>query len=89
MVAHAGYASYYEILQAGVPAVLLPLPRPLDDQSLRARGRLGRVLPAPHEVVASREEVPAALQRLAEARAVEPRDLCGARQGAEEIARGL
>lgn len=89
VVAHAGYASYYEILQAGVPAVLVPLPRPLDDQFARARGELGRPLRAPHEVVDRREEVQAALRRLAGARPVEPQDLGGARRAAEAIARLL
>ncbi len=89
VVAHGGYASYYEILQAGVPAVLLPRRRPLDDQFARVRGLLGPVLRAPHEVVGNLAEVEAALRRLAGARLVEASDLGGARQGAELIAGSL
>lgn len=86
VVAHAGYASYYELEQAGVPAVLLPLPRALDDQFARARGELGLPLRAPCEVVSSPEQVPGALARLAGARPAEPRDLGGAARAAAEIA---
>ncbi len=89
VVAHAGYASYYEILQAGVPAVLLPRPRPLDDQFARARGLLGRPLRAPHQVVGDLTAVPAALRRLAGAHTVETLDLGGALQGAHLVARAL
>lgn len=89
VVAHAGYASYYEILQAGVPAVLLPRRRPLDDQFARARGLLGLGLRAPHEVVPDLTSVPAALRRLTGAQPVEPLDLGGARQGARLLERAL
>jgi hypothetical protein len=51
VVAAAGYQSYYEVVQANVPAVFRPLPRPIDDQLRRARGEMGLVSIAPHAVV--------------------------------------
>jgi hypothetical protein len=83
VVAHGGYASYYEIYQAGVPAVLRPLPRPLDDQFLRARGGLGLPLRAAFEIASTPEEVPAALRRLARTRPAGILDLGGGVQGAQ------
>jgi len=81
VVAHGGYASYYEIYQAGVPAVLCPQARALDDQFGRASGRLGLPLRAPLEVVSTRAEVPAALQRLAGALPAGVLDLGGGVEG--------
>lgn len=85
VVAHGGYASYYEILQAGVPAVLCPRARPLDDQFRRARGQFGLPLRARHEIVSSLAEVEGALRRLEGAAAVAPAELGGAREGGRSL----
>ncbi len=41
IISGAGYNSYHEVVQSGVPAIFLAQPRCLDDQQLRARGLLG------------------------------------------------
>lgn len=51
LVTSAGYQSYYEAVQANVPVVFRPLPRPLDHQARRARGEMGLVSIAPHTVI--------------------------------------
>lgn len=50
VVTAAGYNSFYELLRAGVPAVLIPQERKIDDQFRRARGGLGIALQAAHRV---------------------------------------
>lgn len=50
VVTAAGYNTYYELLRVGVPAILLPQARRVDDQFKRASGALGYPLQAPHEV---------------------------------------
>lgn len=85
VVAHGGYASYYEIYQAGVPAVVCPRDRPLDDQLRRACGQFGLPLRAPFEVVSTRAEVPAALRRLAGALPAGILDPGGGTQGARLV----
>lgn len=89
VVAGAGYGSYYEIVEAGLPAVLVPLPRRVDDQALRASGGLGVPLRAPSRVVGGLDEVPDALASLAGAERVGVVDLGGAREAAARIIRAL
>lgn len=88
VVAGAGYGSYYEIVEAGVPAVLVPVDRKVDDQRLRASGALG-VGPRAEVRVASPEEVPSALESLRGAERVEERSLGGAAEAAALILRAL
>lgn len=66
VVAAAGYQSYYEVVQAQVPAVFRPLPRPLDDQARRAAGGMGLVPFAPHAVVDDDARLGAAIRPLLE-----------------------
>lgn len=66
VVAAAGYQSYYEIVQASVPAVFVPLPRPVDDQRRRARGELGLITIAPHTVIDEEAQLGPAVSALLE-----------------------
>lgn len=89
VVAGAGYGSYYELVEAGLPAVLVPLARRVDDQALRAAGGMGVPLRAPSCVVGGLDEVPEALASLAGAERVGVVDLGGAREAAARIIRAL
>lgn len=89
VVAGAGYGSYYEIVEAGVPAVLVPADRRVDDQRLRASGALGPRPRAEVRVVADAGGVPAAVASLAGAARVAPCALGGAAEAAARIMRAL
>ena len=65
-VTSAGYASYYEVVQANVPVVFRPQPRPLDHQRGRARGELGLVPFAPHSMIDDDGQLGAAIRPLLE-----------------------
>lgn len=89
VVAGAGYHSYYEVCRAGVPAVLVPRPRQLDDQFLRARGGLGPAGAPPHRVLERLSDLEGELAAL-EGAGPEPVDLgWGAQLAAAEILKVL
>lgn len=66
VVGGAGYQSYYEIVQSGLPAVFRPLDRLLDDQGRRARGEMGAPRPARSRVALDRAGLEDALVELIE-----------------------
>ncbi len=62
----AGYQSYYELAQCGVPALLTPIPKRVDDQARRARGEMtvrcdpSWIVHRPDDVVEALREAPTA-----------------------------
>lgn len=85
VVTAAGYQSYYEVVQAGVPAVFLPQRRQVDDQARRARGELGITPDAPCAVAYNPDELAESIARLLPASPGQGRPLQGAEQAAAYI----
>lgn len=83
----AGYNSYYELLRAGVPALLLPQERLVDDQLRRAQGHFGLPLPAARVVAPDSLATPAL--ELLNAGPAPARETRGRQQVSEEVLRML
>lgn len=88
IICAAGYQTYYEVVQAGVPAILVPQPRRYDDQKLRAQGKLGPT-PSAYAVASTPAELEELLRAWTPRPAAQPRPLRGARQAAERLAQLL
>lgn len=88
VICAAGYQTYYEVVQAGVPAILCPQPRLYDDQLLRAQGQLGPT-PAAWALASTPGELEGLLREWKPRAPGPPRPLRGARQGAERLAQLL
>lgn len=87
VVSAAGYQSYHEIVQAGVPAVFLPQRRQYDSQAQRALGRFGMEPRAPHGVARSPAELELCLDRLMGSEPAPPEKFQGAEQVAEYLSK--
>ena len=61
VVGGAGYQSYYEMVQSGLPAIFCPHDRLLDDQLRRARGEMGTPRPSHVRVALNPEQLESAL----------------------------
>jgi len=88
IICAAGYQSYYEVVQAGVPVIFCPQPRLYDDQLARAQGRLGPT-PSAFAVASSAAELERLLRGWSPRAAGPPLPLRGARQAAERLAQLL
>lgn len=87
VVSAAGYQTFYEVVEAGVPALFLPQKRKTDDQAGRAEGRLGVTPPTPCRVARTPSELERELVWLLEnARPSPGRRLQGAVQAAQRVA---
>lgn len=88
IVSAAGYQSYHEILQSGVPSILLPQRRRYDNQAARALGHLG-VKPRVQSALASGpEELHNLIPQLLKAPKVEPANFNGAQEVARRVLNG-
>ncbi|MBI3930258.1 MAG: hypothetical protein HY319_32275 [Armatimonadetes bacterium] len=90
VVSAAGYQSYHEIVQAGVPAVFVPQRRQIDDQAARAQGRLGFAPRASWRVAATPEELAGAVSELlVTGTRADPVRFSGAEQAARHVLKTL
>ena len=89
VVSAAGYQSYHEVIQAGVPTVFLPQQRKYDNQAGRALGDFGVAPVAMTRVASSPRELEQSLQELIGAARVAPTNFQGAEQVAEYVSRAL
>lgn len=89
VVSAAGYQSYYEIVQAGVPVIFLPQRRKYDNQAQRALGKFGMAPRAEHELAGSPQELEFSLDKLMGVAAAPPSRFQGAEQVVEYLSMAL
>lgn len=89
VIAGGGYQSYYEVVQAGVPAVFLPGRRQLDDQARRVLGHLGYPPRAAFRVVSRPELLEQAVTELLKEPTAEPIVFRGGEQAAHHVLEAL
>jgi Glycosyltransferase family 28 C-terminal domain len=80
VVSAAGYQSYYETLQSGVPAIFLPQRRRYDNQAARALGRFGPPQNAECAVARNPSELASLISRLLKSPRQKPISFSGAQE---------